>query len=148
MSISERLSDDFKEALKKGDKRKVSILRVIRAAIKNKEIEKGDSLKDEEIFVVLRSFVKRAKESIEQFSKGEREDLVKKEEEELEIIQSYLPKELTEDEIRRLVKDTIDEVGAKGPKDIGKVMKTIMSKVKGQVDGKFVNELVRKALEV
>jgi len=147
MSLSERLADDFKEAMKKGDRRKVSILRVIKAAIKNKEIEKGASLTEEEIVAVLRSFVKRARESIEQFSKAGREDLVEKEKEELKIIQSYLPKELTEDEVKKLVRDTIDEVGAKGPKDIGRVMSTIMNRVKGRVDGKFVNELVRKALE-
>jgi hypothetical protein len=147
MSLSQRLSDDFKEALKKGEKRKISILRMVKAAIKNKEIEKKASLNDDEIYGVLQSFIKRGREAIEQFSKAERADLVEKEKEELAIIQSYLPQQLTEDEIKKLIKDTVDEVGAKGQKDIGKVMKAIMAKVKGRVDGKLVNELVRKTLE-
>lgn len=146
MGLSERLKNDLKDALKKGDTAKVSILRMVMAAIKNREIEKGGSLTEEEINSVLRSFVKKGKESIEQFSRAGRTELVEKETVELEIIQSYLPKQLTEDEIDKIVKDTITEVGAGGLRDMGKVMKAVMAKVGGRADGKFVNELVRKRL--
>jgi uncharacterized protein YqeY len=148
MPIIERISDDFKDALKRGDKIKVSILRMIKAAIKNSEIEKKASLNDDEINGILRSFVKRAKDSIEQFKKADRTELVEKEKEELAIIQSYLPKQLKEDEINNIIAEEISELGAAGPENIGKVMKVVMAKLKGQADGKLVNNIVRKMLEV
>ena len=147
MQLSEKLSNDYKDALRSGDKSKVSILRMIKAAAKNKEIEKGASLTDDEIYTIFRSFVKRANESIEQFSKAGRTDLAEKEKEELSIIQNYLPKQLGEDEVKGLIKEAISEVGAAGPKDMGKVMKLVMSKTKGQADGKLVNNLVKEMLE-
>jgi len=147
VQLSEKLSDDYKEALKAGDKSRVSILRMIKAAVKNKEIEKGSSLSDDEIYAILRSFVKRAGESIEQFSKAGRADLAGKEKEELSIMQGYLPRQLGEDEITRLVKEVISETGASGLKDMGKVMKAVMAKTKGQVDGKLVNTIVKETLE-
>ncbi len=147
MSLAEKISNDFKEALKSGEKSKVSVLRMIKAAIKNREIEKGASLNDDEISSIFRLFVKRAKESIEQFSKANRTDLVEKEKEELTIIQNYLPQQLGEDEIRKIIKDIISEVGATGPKDTGKVMKAVMVKAKGQIDGKLANTIVKEMLE-
>jgi len=147
VQLSEKLSNDYKDALRSGDKGKVSILRMIKAAVKNKEIEKGTSLTDDEIYTIFRMFVKRANESIEQFSKAGRMDLAEKEKEELTIIQNYLPKQLGEDEVKGLIKDAISEVGAAGPKDMGKVMKLVMSKTKGQADGKLVNNLVKEMLE-
>lgn len=147
MQLAERISDDFKDALKSGDKNKVSILRIIKAAIKNREIEKGSALSDDEIYAIFRSFAKRANESIEQFTKAGRTDLSEKEKQELVIIQSYLPRQLGEDEIRSLIKDTIVEVSAAGTKDMGKVMKAVMAKTKGQADGKLVNNLVKEILE-
>jgi len=145
--ISEQLSDDFKTALKSGDKNKLSILRMVKAAVKNREIEKSSPLDDEEIYGILRSFVKRAHESIEQFSKAGRQELADKEKEELAIIQNYLPRQLGETEIGKIVEDVIGEIGATGPKDIGRVMKAVMSKTKGLADGKIVNELVKQTLE-
>jgi len=147
VQFSEKLSDDYKEALKAGDKSRVSILRMIKAAVKNKEIEKGSSLSDDEIYAILRSFVKRAGESIEQFSKAGRTDLAEKEKEELSIMQGYLPRQPGEGEIRKLVKEVISETGASGMKDMGKVMKAVMAKTKGQVDGKLVNTIVKETLE-
>ncbi|RJQ23156.1 MAG: GatB/YqeY domain-containing protein [Nitrospiraceae bacterium] len=147
MHISEQLSDDFKTALKSGDKNKLSILRMVKAAVKNREIEKSSPLDDEEIYGILRSFVKRAHESIEQFSKAGRQELADKEKEELAIIQNYLPRQLGETEIGKIVEDVIGEIGATGPKDIGRVMKAVMSKTKGLADGKIVNELVKQTLE-
>ena len=147
MQFSEKLSDDYKDALRSGDKIKVSVLRMIKAAVKNREIEKGSLLSDDEIFAVFRSFVKRANESIEQFSKAGRMDLAEKEKEELSIMQGYLPLQPGEDEIRKLVKEIISETGAAGPKEMGKVIKAVMAKTKGLADGKLVSNLVKEMLE-
>lgn len=147
MSVSERIAADYKEALKAGDKNKVSVLRMIKSSMKYKEIEKKAPLTDEEIQAILMLFVKRAKESIEQFSKAGREDLVEKEKGESLVVQDYLPKQLGEDELRRIVKDVISEERASGPKDTGKVMKAAMAKLKGQADGKLVNIIVKEMLE-
>ena len=96
---------------------------------------------------MFRSFVKRAKDSIEQFSNAGRTDLAEKEKEELAVMQEYLPKQISEDDIRQIVKDAVEETGASGPKDMGRVMKTVMGKTKGQADGKLVNSLVKEILE-
>jgi len=147
MTTAERIAEDCKNALKTGDKQKLSVLRMVKAAAKNREIEKGSPLTEDDIQEILRTFIKRGKESIEQFSKAGREDLVKKETEELSVIQPYLPQQLSNDEVEALVKDAIHETGAREPKDMGRVMKAVMEKAKGRVDGKIVNEFVRKILE-
>ena len=147
MSISKKIADDFKEALKTGNKSKLSVLRLIKSAMKNQEIEKRASLSDEEVQAILRSYVKRSRESIEQFSKAGRTELVEKEKEELLIVQAYLPEQLEEDELIKIIKDLIKEAGASGPGDMGKIMKSVMAKVKGQADGKLVNTIVREMLE-
>lgn len=146
MSISEKLTDDLKKALKTGEKDTLSVIRMMKAAIKNKEIEKRTSLSDEEIYGVLMSLARQRKDSIEQFSKGGRQDLAEKEARELSIIQSYLPRQLTEEELKGIIKDTVKEVGASGQRDMGKVIKPVMAKVKGRVDGRLISELVKKAL--
>jgi len=145
--IADKLSNDFKEALKSGDRSRVSILRMVKAAIKNREIEKRSALNDEEIQGILRSYVKRAHESIEQFSSAGRTELAEKEKAELAILHEYLPQQISEEEIRRIIRDAAAEVGAAGPKDMGKVMKVVMAKTKGQADGKLVNALVKELLE-
>jgi len=147
MSVSEKIAADYKDALKAGDKNKVSVLRMLKASMKNKEIEKKAPLSDEEVQAILMSFVKRSKESIEQFSKAGREDLVEKEKEESLVVQGYLPKQIDEDELRRIVKDVVSEEKASGPKDMGKVMKAVMARVKGQADGKLVSKIVKEMLE-
>jgi uncharacterized protein YqeY len=147
MALSEKIATDFKGALKSGDKVRVAILRMVKSAIKNREIEKGEALGDDEIEGVFRSFVKRAKESIEQFSTAGRTDLVEKEESELAIIQEYLPRQFSEDETREIIRNAIAETGAAGPRDMGKVMKAVMAKGKGQVDGKLANVLLKEMLE-
>jgi hypothetical protein len=146
MSLSERLSEDLKKALKTGEKDTLSVIRMIKAGVKNKEIEKGRALSDEEICGVIMSLARQGKDSIEQFSKGGRQDLAAKESRELSIIQSYLPQQLAEEELKGIIKDAVKEVGASGPRDMGKVMKSIMPKIKGQADGKLVSELVKEAL--
>jgi uncharacterized protein YqeY len=147
MSVSEKISADYKDALKAGDKNRVSVLRMIKSSMKNKEIDKRAPLTDEEVQAILTSSVKRAKESIEQFSKAGREDLVNKEKEEMLVVQEYLPEQLGEDELRKTVKDVIAEEGASGPKDTGKVMKSAMARLKGQADGKLVSKIVKEMLE-
>lgn len=148
MSLAEKISADVKNALKSGDKSRLSILRMIKSSIKNKEIEKSEALTDEETSAILRSFLKRANESIEQFTIAGRTDLVEKEKEESEIIQNYLPRQLNEDQTREIVSNAISEVGATGPGDMGKIMKAIMVKAGGQVDGKLASKLVKEMLEV
>lgn len=147
MRISEKISDDLKTALKAGDKARISILRMVKAEIKNREIEKRSELTDEEIQSVLRSFVKKANESIEQFAKAGREELALKERDELSVLQAYLPQQLQESEIRDIIRAVIAEVGATGTKDLGRVMKAVMARTSGKADGKMVNNLVKEILE-
>lgn len=146
MTSVERIAEDFKNALKASDKQKLSVLRMVKAAAKNREIEKGAPLAEEEMQEILRTFIKRGKESIEQFSKAGREDLVKKETDELAVLKPYLPQQLSNDEVEALVKGVIHETGAKGAKEMGRVMKAVMEKAKGRVDGKTINELIKKML--
>lgn len=146
MSVAERFSDDLKKALKSGDKDVLSVIRIIKATIKNREIEKGKSLNDEEIYSVLQSLVRQGRESLEQFTQGGREDLAEREKSHLSIAQSYLPQQLSEEKINRLIKEVIHDTGAKGLGEMGKVMKAIIPKVTGQADNKLVSELVKKAL--
>jgi uncharacterized protein YqeY len=143
----ETIANDLTDALKSGQKEKLLILRMVKSAIKNAEIEKGDLLTDDEISAVLRTFAKRAKDSIEQFSQGGRDELAEKEKTQLAVIEEYLPKQLGEDDLRGMIKDAIQELGATGMKDMGKVMKALMVKAKGQVDGKVANNIVKEMLE-
>lgn len=147
MSVFEKIENDLKESLKSGDKNRVSILRMVKSDVKNKEIEKGGPPTDEDIQAILRSFSKKARESIDQFTKAGRNELAEKEKAELAVIQEYLPKQLSEEDIRKTVRDVIDETGAAGVKDMGRVMKAVMAKLKGQADGRLVNNLVKEALE-
>ncbi len=146
MSLKERLKEDMKAALKAKDKEKLSVIRMLQALIKNAEIDKRGELTDEEIISLLQKYAKQRRESIEMYEKGGRQDLVEKEKRELEIVESYLPKQMSEEEIRELVAEVIKEVGASSPKDLGKVMQAVMPKVKGRADGSLVNRVVRELL--
>jgi uncharacterized protein YqeY len=146
MSIADSLTEDLKRALKAGDKNTVSVIRMIKSAIQNKEIEKGESFSEEDILSVLQSLIRQSRESLEQFSLGKRMDLAEKEAHDISVIQSYLPRQLSREEIENIIKETVHETGAKDPGDMGKVMKALMPKVKGQADGKVVSNLVKKAL--
>jgi len=146
MSLEERLLNEMKESLKKGDKLKLSVIRLARAAIKNKEIEIGKKLSGDEVIAVLFSLVKKHKEAIEQYKNGGREDLAHKEESELAVLQEYLPKPLEEKELFEIVEETIKEVQAESKADFGKVMGLIMSRVKGRADGRVVKEAVLERL--
>ncbi len=145
--LLERIEVDLKDALKRSDRLKVSVLRMIKASIKNKEIEKGSPLSDEEIISVLTSLSKQRRESIEEFRRAGREELVEKETAELSVLQSYMPEQLSEEELNDIINSAIQESGATSVRDIGKVMKIVMPRVKGRADGKVVNQKVRAILE-
>jgi len=147
MELKERLSKELGESLKAGEKIKVSTIRMILSEIKNAEIAKRGELDDDELLSALAREAKRRKEAIEEFKKGDRQDLVDKETEELRIIETYLPEQLSREKLQAIVSETIDEVGASSPGDLGKVMGSIMPKLKGRADGKLVNLMVRETLE-
>jgi uncharacterized protein YqeY len=147
MSLHQRLDDDLKRAIKSSDKLKTSVVRMVKAAIKNRQVEKQRELSEEEIISVILTLSKQRRESIELFSKGGREDLADKEKQEISILQTYLPSQLTQEELDRLIIESIQESSAVGVKDIGKVMRLLMPKVKGTADGKMVNQRVKELLE-
>ncbi len=146
MTLAERLKTDLDRALRAGDALRVSTIRLARAAIHNAEIERGRPLSDEEIYEILGREVKRRREAIEAFTKGNRDDLVKKESLELAVLTEYLPVALSEDELRTVIADAVSEVKAKDARDVGRVMAVVMPKVKGRADGKVVDRLVRTLL--
>jgi hypothetical protein len=147
MTLKERIDQDMRQAQKSGEKLKLSLTRLLKSDIRYKEIDKGKELSDEEVLEVLTSAAKKHRDSIEQFRKGGREDLVKQEEDELKLILGYMPEQLDAEELEKLVEEAITEVGAEGEKDIGKVIKVLMPKVKGKADGQAVSLLVSSRLK-
>ena len=147
MPLLQKLDDDLKVAMKASESLKVSVLRMAKAALKYRQIEKGEVLSDEDILSVLSGLSKQRRESIEQFSKGGREDLAEKERQELSILQWYLPQQLTQEEIDHIIVEAIRESSAGGIKDMGKVMRLIMPRMKGTADGKVVSQRVKDILE-
>jgi len=146
MGLEERLFEEMKQAMKTNDKIRLSTIRMIRTAIKNKEIEQRKKLDDEVILKVIQGMVRKAEESIEQFKIGGRMDLVEKETKEMEILKSYLPKPLSQEELIKIIDQTIEETHATSLKDLGKVMKSIMPKLGGKADGALINQLVKERL--
>ncbi|GAK57357.1 GatB/Yqey family protein [Candidatus Vecturithrix granuli] len=146
MSLKEQLTQDMKTAMKQKEQIRLSIIRLVRSAIKNREIELGKDLEDDDVLKVMATLVKQHKDSIEQFEKGGRTDLVEKEQAELDILETYLPKQLTEAELSALIQEAIREVGATSAKEMGKVMKALMPKIQGRADGKLVSQLVKDQL--
>jgi uncharacterized protein YqeY len=146
MTLQEKLASDLVQAQKKGDKVRVSVIRMARAALKNAEIARGESLDENSVIDVVAREAKQHRESIAEFSKGGRQDLVDKEKAELAILLEYLPKQLSRDEISAMARDVIDKVGARGPSDKGKVMGQLMPQLKGKADGKEANEIVSELL--
>jgi len=147
VSLLQKFDDDLKIAIKTSDRIKTSVLRMTKAALKNKQIDKRGDLSDDDILSVISSLLKQRKESIEQFTKGGREDLAEIERQELLILQSYLPEQLSTEEPDRIISEVIKESSAAGLKDIGKVMRLVMPRVKGTADGKLVNQRVKELLE-
>ncbi|MFB3905347.1 MAG: GatB/YqeY domain-containing protein [Acidobacteriota bacterium] len=147
MALIEQIQKEMIEAMKAKEALRLSVLRGLKTALKNKEIEKMRALNGNEEIQVLQTLVKQRKESIEHFTKGGRPELAEQEQAELKIIEAYLPAAVSREEIDRAVSETIAEVQAGSPKDMGRVMKTVMAKFAGKVvDGKLVNEIVRARL--
>ena len=146
MSLEERLVQEMKEAMKSNDKLRLSTIRMIRSTVKNKEIELRKPLDDGEIQKAIQGMVRKGEESVEQFKLGGRMDLVEKETKEIEILKSFLPQALTQEEILKIIDETIEENQITSLKDIGKLMKSVMPKLQGKADGKLVNQLVKERL--
>jgi len=146
LTLKERLTEDMKQALKTKDKAKLNAIRMLRGAVRNKEIETQKDLDDEGILQVLQTQIKRYRDSVEQFKDAGRDDLVEQEEAQLKALEAYLPEQLSTEEIGQLIDRVIAETGATSPKDMGKVMGAIMPQVRGKADGKMVNQLVRERL--
>jgi hypothetical protein len=164
MNLKEKISNDLKKSLKEKNNSEILTLRMLRAAILNKEKEKRaklakekegldekdlvekSQLTDDEIIEVAFSEAKKRNESISEFEKGKRPDLVEKERAELEVLKKYLPEQLSEKEIKKIAKETIDKVGASGPKDIGRVMAELMPKMKGKAEGNLTSRIVKELL--
>lgn len=151
--LLEKIKNDLRQALKAKDEARVSTLRFLLSATHNKEIAlyrqlavQGKNLSDEEVIEVIRQQIKQRKESIEAFKTGKRDDLVKKEQGELEILNNYLPQKISEEELTKVVEEEILETGATGPGDFGKVMGGVMAKVKGQAEGQIVAKIVKEKL--
>ncbi len=147
MALIEQIQKEMIEAMKAKEALRLSVLRGLKTALKNKEIEKMRALNENEEIQVLQTLVKQRKESIEQFTKGGRPKLADQEQAELKMIEAYLPAAVGREEIERAVSEAIAEVQASSPKDMGRVMKAVMAKFAGKVaDGKLVNEIVRAKL--
>ena len=148
MSLTDRLSDDLKVAMKARDQLRMDAIRMVKAALQNKEIELKKDLDEAEMSRVLLTLVKQRKEAAELYQKGKREELAEKELKELAIIEAYLPKALSQDEIVQIIESAIRETGPVTMKDMGKVMKAVTTKLAGQaVDGKQLSDLVRARLQ-
>ena len=147
MALQEKLQQDLKDAMRSGDTARRDVIRFIRARIHDQEIERRASLDDDRIIDVLGQQAKQRQESIDAFKKGDRPDLVAKEEAELGIIREYLPAQLSEDEIAQIVRAAIDETGAAVPQDMGKVMGLVMPQVRGKADGRTVSRMVQELLK-
>ncbi|GGF07581.1 hypothetical protein GCM10010954_02560 [Halobacillus andaensis] len=147
MSITERLNQDMKTAMKARDKKTLSVIRMVKASMQNEAIKLGkNELSEEEELTVLSREVKQRKDSLHEFKEAGREDLVEELNQEIEILQVYMPQQLSDQELDQVVQETIQEVGASSKADMGRVMSAVMPKVKGKADGSKVNQLVLKQL--
>ena len=163
MSLREKIQTDIKKAMQEKNAAKVSVLRMVMAAVFNKEKEKRNKLSkseqdsskldelsqltDEEVAEVISSEAKKRKESIEQYTKGDRQDLAEKEKQELELLSEYMPEQIPEDEVRKIVKQKIEELSISGSQETGKLMGAIMPQLKGKVDGSVVSKIVQEEIK-
>jgi len=146
MGLEQRLMEDMKTAMKSRDKIRLETIRGLRAKLKNVQIEKGDTLNEEDVLKVLNSAAKKRREVIEQFRELGRDDRADVEQQELEVIAAYLPEQMDKTAVTKLIEETIARVNAESMKDMGKVMGAIMGQVKGKADGKMVQQIVREKL--
>ncbi len=146
MSLVQTITDDMKTAMKARDKKTLSVIRMLKAALMNEKVKVNHELNDEEAQAVIAREYKQRKESLDEFKKGNREDLAADTQEELKVVEKYMPKQLSQAEIEKIVAETISTVGATSTADFGKVMGAVMPKVKGKADGKLVNQAVKSQL--
>lgn len=146
MSLKDKLMEDLKTSMKNKDTIRKNTVTMVRAAVKQREVDERIELNDEDVLDIISKQLKEKKMAIEEFKKGSRQDLVDTTESEMEILLGYLPEQLSEEEVEKIVKETIEEIGATSIKDIGLIMKSTMPKVKGRADGNMVNKAVRKML--
>ncbi|NIS10322.1 MAG: GatB/YqeY domain-containing protein [Candidatus Dadabacteria bacterium] len=147
MSLQNKISEEIKEALRGQQKLKLSVLRMLQASIKNKIIDTGQKeLSDEQIITVVNSEIKKRRDSVSEFEKVGRQDAVQAEKDEIAILMEYMPEQMSEEEIVNLIEGSIAELNVESIKDLGKLMKALMPKVKGKADGNLVNRLVREKL--
>ena len=146
MSIKDKLMADLKDAMKSHNKLRKDVITLIRSAIKQREVDERIELTDEDILTIISKQLKEKKSSIEDFKNGNREDLVKQTEDEMKILLEYLPKQLSQEDLKEIVKDAIDKENISSMKDIGKLMKAVMPQVKGKADGNAVNKIARELL--
>jgi hypothetical protein len=144
--LKQKLKDDLEQALKGGDKVRRSVIRLVMAAIKNAEIARRGTLDDVDVLGIIAKEVRQHQESIEAFRQGNRQDLVTKEEAEMAVLQEYLPRQMTREEIIAEARRVIEEVGAQGPGDKGKVMSKLIPQLKGKADGREINTVVTELL--
>lgn len=147
MSLKQRLTDELKDAMKNKDQLRKNVITMIRADIKQIEVDKRVDLTDEDIIEIISKQAKQRRDSIEEFEKGGRQDLVEQAKQEVDVLMDYLPEQLSEEEIETILKEVIAETGANSMKDMGKIMAAAMPKLKGRADGKIVNQIVRKILQ-
>jgi uncharacterized protein YqeY len=146
MSLKDQIADDLKRALKEGDDTRKRTLRLLMAAVHNAEIEKGAELDDSGVLGVIAKQVKQRHDSAEEFRRGDRQDLVDREESEAAVLQAYLPPAMSREEIEGAARKVIAEVGAQGPRDIGKVMGPLTAQLRGRADGAEISAVVRELL--
>ena len=146
MSLEQQITEDLKKAMKAKDEARLSCLRMLKTSMKNRQVEVGHPLNDEETQKIIASLIKKGQEAAEEFRKGGREDLATKEENEVKTLYGYLPEQLSPEEIERNLNEIIKEVAAEGLKDLGKVMKEAMARLAGKAQGKMVNEIAKKLL--
>ena len=147
MSLAENLEQDMKEALRNKEEKRLSTIRFLRSQIKNREIDKKLPLTDEEIIEIIQKGIKQRKEILPDLERASRQDLIEQANKEIATLQSYLPAQLSSEELKQIIGEAIKEVGATSPRDMGKVMGALMPRVKGKADGKVLSELIKALLQ-
>ena len=146
MTILERLNSDMKDAMKSQDKEKLAVLRMVKGAMQLEEISKKQELNDEDVIGVIAKQIKTRKESIVEFEKGNRADLVEKTQAEIKILETYMPEQLSEEEVNKIIDDAIEQVNPQAPSDMGKVMGIVTPKLKGRADMSSVSKMVKEKI--
>lgn len=147
MNLKEKIDQDLIESMKAKDETKLSVLKMLKSAIKNQEIQKQMELADEDVLSLIQGQIKSRQDSIELFDQGGRPELAQKEQAEIDLLKPYLPEQMSEEEIKKLVLAAISQTGATGIQEMGKVMAVLMPQVKGKADGSLVSQVVKEELE-